>query len=269
MASIAADPGDPTVSIGRVFSRAFGTIGSNPVTTFAIAFLFGGLPTILLAYAIQKYGGQAPDFLGVLGTVVVGLAIPAATVAVAMITQGALVRATIAHGEGRKASFSESAAPGLGMALPLFVMAILSGAGIGLGLLFLVVPGVLLYVVWSVAGPALVEERLGALQALRRSRDLTRGARWKVFAVALIATIASLLATSVVGIINTTIFNGPENVMTPLGPDPRLPYLFYAVNGLFQTASLAVWGVIQTSLYVELREWQEGPQTDVLAEIFG
>lgn len=262
---MASAAGDPSVSIGRVFTHAFGTIGGNPVTTLGIAFLFGGLPSILLAYAVQKYGGQTIDLMG---DWIFLLATKGATIAVAMITLGALVRATTAHGEGRTASFSESAAPGVALALPLFVLAVLSGAGIGIGLLFLFVPGMLLFVIWSVAAPALVEERLGPLQALGRSRSLTKGARWKVLAVLLVATIGSWLASGVLGLINTGLFGGPEDLMTPLGTDPRLPFVFYSVNALFQTLNLAVWAVIQTSLYSELREWQEGPQTDRLAEIF-
>jgi hypothetical protein len=265
---MASDPGGPEVSVGRVFSRAFGTIGSNPAATLGIGFLFGGFPTVLLAYLVQTYGGQAPDLLGVLGETAVDLAMPAATIALSTITQGALVRATVLHGEGQASSLGESAAPALALTWPLFMMAILSGAAIGLGLLFLIVPGVLLYLIWSVAGPALVEERLGPLQALRRSRDLTRGTRWKVFAVVLVSMIASMLATSVMEMINIALFDKPGNLMEPLGPDPRLPFLFYTANAIFQTLSMAVWGVILASLYVELREWKDGPRTDGLAEIF-
>lgn len=262
---MASAAGDHNVLIGRVFSRAFGTLGGNPVTTLGIAFLFGGLPSILLAYAIQKYGGQTIDLVG---DSAFFLATKGATIGLMMVTQGALVRATIAHGEGRVAGFGESAAPGLAMALPLFLLAILSGAGIGLGLIFMVVPGVLLYVIWSVAAPVLVEERLGPLKALGRSRELTRGARWKVLAVLLVATVASWLASGVLGLINSGMFGGPEDLTVPLGTDPQLPLVFYSFNALFQTLNLALWAVIQTSLYVELREWREGPQTDRLAEIF-
>ncbi len=270
MATAAAGAGDRSVSIGRIFSRAFGTIGSNPLTALALAFLFGGLPTTLLAYAIQNHSHQAPDLLGVLGATVVGLATPACTIAMAMITQGALVRTTIAHSEGGVAGFGESAAAGLAVAFPLFVMAVLSGAAIGLGLILLVVPGALLYVIWAVAGPALVEERLGPLEALRRSRGLTRRARWKVFALVLVASIGSWLAGGVMGLVNTDLLGGPESLLEPLplGPPARLPLLFYSLNAVFQTLILAMWAVIQTSLYVELRDWTDGPSTEALADIF-
>src|SRR3546814_14987545 len=56
------------------------------------------------------------------------------------LVQGALVRATIAHTEGRRASFGESAAAGLAVALPLIGLSILAAIGIWLGLILLIVP---------------------------------------------------------------------------------------------------------------------------------
>ncbi|MFO1185905.1 MAG: hypothetical protein U1E56_14145 [Bauldia sp.] len=60
----------------------------------------------------------------------------------------------------------------------------------GLGLVFLltvlvgfalfVAPGVALATAWSLAGPALLGERIGILQSLRRSWSLTKGGRWQI-----------------------------------------------------------------------------------------
>jgi hypothetical protein len=188
-------------------------------------------------------------------------------IALAMITQGALVRATVAHSEGRKASFGESTAAGLAVALPLFGMAILSGLGMLVGLLLLIVPGVILYVMWSVSAPALVEERLGPIEALGRSRELTRGARWKVFGLLLVATVISWIFSGIIGLVSMTWYGGPIEFANAAAAG--LPFAYYAVNALFQTVSLALWGVIQSSLYVELRNWKDGPATEALAEIFG
>lgn len=268
MASAAAS-GDRSVSVGRVFNRAFGTVGASPVATLGIAFLFGGLPSIALGFALQRYGGWATSLIGDFGVVALTLLIFAAALALGIITQGALVRATIAHADGRVAGFSESASAGLAVALPLFVMALLSGIGIGLGFVLLVVPGLMLYVIWAVAGPALVEERLGPIRALGRSRDLTRGARWKVFGVAIVVSVATWIGAALVGLLNVGLLGGSADLLSLDGIDPRMPIAYYAVNALFQTVSLALWGVVQASLYVELREWREGPRTDALADIFG
>jgi hypothetical protein len=147
-------------------------------------------------------------------------------------------------------------------------MAILSGLGILAGLILLIVPGVILYVMWSVAAPALVEERLGPVEALGRSRELTRGARWKVFGLLLVVTVISWIFSAIIGLVSVMWYGGPADFASAAAGG-GLPLAYYAINAVFQTLSLAIWGVIQTSLYVELRDWKDGPATAKLADIFG
>jgi len=47
-----------------------------------------------------------------------------------------------------------------------------------------------------------------------------------------------------------------------------MPLGYLVVNAIAGTITSAVWGVILTSLYVELREWKDGPRTEALADIF-
>lgn len=267
MATAAADRDDRSVSIGRIFSRAFGTIGSNPVATLGIAFLFGALPSLLLAYVVQTAGTETFAALGSVG--VVALAIFSAVIAImlAMITQGALVRATTAYSEGRKASLGESAMAGLSVAVPLFLLGLVSAIGIALGFLLIIVPGIILYVMWSVAAPALVEERLGPIEALGRSSDLTSGARWKIFGLTLVIVVLYWMFSALVVMLGALWYGGLADFAVSAAGGMPIGYL--VVNAIAGTVTSAVWGVIQTSLYVELRDWKDGPQTEALAEIFG
>lgn len=267
MASVASVE-ERSVSIGRIFGRAFGTIAANPVTTLGIAFLFGALPSLLIGYSIQTLRAESFTFLGPLATMALGLVTMVIGIALAMITQGALVRATVAHSEGRKASFGESTAAGLSVALPLLGMAILSGLGILAGLVAVIVPGIILYVMWSVAAPALVEERLGPVESLGRSRELTRGARWKVFGLLLVVSVVSWICSAIIALVSVIWYGSPAD-FSAAAISSSLPLAYYAINGVFQTLNLAVWGAIQTSLYVELREWKDGPANERLADIFG
>jgi hypothetical protein len=65
----------------------------------------------------------------------------------------------------------------------LLVVGIAAGVGVVLGFLALVVPGLILITVWSVAAPVVVLERPPGLRALGRSRELVRGNGWQVFGV--------------------------------------------------------------------------------------
>jgi hypothetical protein len=266
MATRAADMQDRSVSIGRIFGRAFGTLGSNPVATFGIAFLFGALPSLFVAYGIQFVRAETLSRAGTVAAVAVAIFTILVSIMLAMITQGALVRATVAHSEGREASFAESAMAGLSVALPLFLLGLASGIGIALGFLFLVVPGIILYIMWSVAAPAMVEERLGVTDALGRSSELTSGARWKIFGLSLVVLVVYWLFSAVVAMLAMSFYGGPMQFAEAANGGMPLGYL--AINGIAGTLTSAVWGVIQSSLYVELRHWKDGPATDQLADIF-
>jgi ABC-type multidrug transport system fused ATPase/permease subunit len=68
----------------------------------------------------------------------------------------------------------------------LILVGILAAIGIVIGFIFIIVPGLYLITVWSVAAPVVVLENPGALAALSRSRELVRGNGWQVFGVILV-----------------------------------------------------------------------------------
>ena len=67
--------------------------------------------------------------------------------------------------------------------MPLLGLGIVAGIAIGIGFLLLIVPGLILMTIWSVAAPVLVLERAGVFASLGRSRELVRGNGWQVFGV--------------------------------------------------------------------------------------
>jgi hypothetical protein len=67
----------------------------------------------------------------------------------------------------------------------LVLVGILAGVGVVIGFVLLVLPGLILLTLWSVAAPVVVLEHPGAVAALRRSRELVRGNGWQVFGVIL------------------------------------------------------------------------------------
>lgn len=269
MATAAADGDGRSVSIGRIFSRAFGAIGGNPVATLGIAFLFSGLPSLALLYAAQNLQDFWLKAMAGLGTgAVVGFGAFSFLVYMLlwMITQGALVRATIAFSEGHKAGLGESIMAGLRAAVPLLLLAVLTTVAFAVGLVLLIVPGVILYVMWSVAAPALVDERLGPIEALGRSRYLTRGTRWKVFGLILVLLVMYWLFAALVGLISVMTYGGLDEFAASgsnLSPGDMV------INLISSTITSGVGGVIHSSLFVELRDWKDGPQAETLAEIFG
>lgn len=251
------------MSIGRVFQRAFGTIGDNPVATLGIAFLFSALPTALLTYVTQFNQRPLATASSFGAVIAVGLLSLLAMMVFAMLTQGAIVRATVAYGEGRRATFGESVMAGMSVIVPLFLLALVIGVTVSLAAMFFLIPGIILYVMWSVASPALVEERFGVSSALSRSSYLTKGARWRVFAVQAVMIVMIYLVSIAIGLIAVAV-NGGLSGFGALGG-----HVWYiALAAIARTATSAVWATTQASLYIELRDWKDGPQSDMLAEVF-
>ena len=256
---------DRRMSIGRVFSRAFATMGAHPALMFGTAFLFGALPGLLVNLAMQASGrAQATPF----SPASIGLSIVAGLLAIAfsIVAQGALVRVTVAHSDGEPVTFAESALAGLRKIVPLFILAVLMAFAIGFAALLLIVPGIILYVVWSVAGPALVAENTGIIGALGRSARLTSGARWNVFAIQLVAALYYVVAL-ITGIVVILVVGGAQGLAAAQAGGPNI--LITLLSGAFNTLSITVSAAVQTAMYVELRNWKEGPATSALGDIFG
>jgi hypothetical protein len=267
MATAATGGGEAGVSIERIFGRAFGTIRANPLATLGIAFLFSAVPSVALNYFVQGRQMQLMALVGPWGVIALGLATIVIAVIISAITQGALVRATVAHSDGRESTLAESAGAGLAVIVPLFLTGLLTAFGVGLAMILLIVPGVMLYCAWCVAGPVVVAERLWPIAAVERSRALTRGARWKIFGLLLILMVGYWILSAIVGVVTIQTSGGLRN-MAALNRGGGFPLSVLVLGGIVQTITACVWGVVISSLYVELRTWKDGPQSATLAEVF-
>jgi len=266
MATIAGERPDQNVSVGRVFERAFATIRHNPLPTLGLALLFGAIPGLLATYGVEQMqtalvaDGIPAGSLGVVYGFALLLSVVAGLVITAL-TQAVLTRTTVAESEGRRASFGESLKAGFAVLLPLIILSILLAIGVAFGFMLLIVPGIILYVMWSVAVPALVEERPGIFGAFGRSRELTRGARWKVFGILLVLLVVYWLVSGAVGVASLTTVGTQADVLS-------MPIGLTVASVLVGTLVNLFWGTVQASLYVELRDWKDGPATENLEQIF-
>jgi uncharacterized membrane protein len=253
------------LSIGQVFSRGLGVIVDNPVIVFGIAFLFGALPSVAITWLRQQWLLGIKDNYQMLGSAAVVLVSMFVGLVLQTLVQGSLVRATLAYARGEKATFSQCVGSALAVVLPLILLGILMVLGIWLGMILLFVPGVMLFVMWSVASPALVAERTGVFEAFGRSRFLTKGARWKVFGIEVILIVVYYVF---IGAFAATTFSATgSNFATSISTD-GLSFGWIVATVISSTLATTVWSTVQTSLYVELRNWKEGLPEQSLAEIF-
>jgi hypothetical protein len=252
------------MSVGRVFSRGFGVIADNPAAVLGVAFVLGALPSAAMSWFQQHLLATKMDSLQVIGTV--GVSISAAVVGLALqaLVQGSLVRATLAYARGERATFGECIRASFGVVLPLIGLAIVMAIAIAFGFMLLIIPGIMLFVIWSVASPALVAERTGVFEALGRSRELTRGARWKVFGVEALLIVGYYIFVAVLG----AALIGALGTDFKVVPASGIPIGWILATVLISMIVNTVWSTVQTSLYVELRTWKEGLPEQALEDIF-
>jgi hypothetical protein len=91
-----------------------------------------------------------------------------------------------------------AATPVLGQ---LLLVAVVAAVGIVIGFVLVIIPGLILITIWSVAAPVVVLERpAGVFAALARSRELVRGNGWQVFGVIFVLFFLVIIVTSAIQI---------------------------------------------------------------------
>ena len=128
---------------------------------------------------------------------------------------GALVEAVADIRDGRSdLGVSETFSKVWPRVWPLLGASILAGLGIAFGLVFLIVPGLILLTWWALIPPAIVLENRGVFESFGRSRELVRGHGWNVFGVLIITYLLSAVISGVIRAIFTPL---PDYVGTYIG----------------------------------------------------
>jgi hypothetical protein len=194
-------------------------------------------------------------FSGVLSTVLVaagsGLAVIALLISLVATTlfTGMVVELVSDIQDGRRDSSAgkllRAATPVLGQ---LILVGIVAGIGVVIGFILIIVPGLILITIWSVAAPVVVLERPAGLGALGRSRELVRGNGWQVFGVILLLDI-------LVAILAGGVELGADSAGTGVGIIVRV------VLGILTAPLSALAAAV---LYFDLRRLAGGGQPSVV-----
>ncbi|MER8633106.1 hypothetical protein NKH55_25565 [Mesorhizobium opportunistum] len=245
--------------IGRVFNNTFAVIGRNIGLCIGLAAVFSGLPNLVsqlarpAAHAVGDPAGLAEATANYTFGYFVGFAVFGILyVGLSLLLQSSLVRAAIEDMNGKRPTFGDCIRVAIRNLLPTLGIGLLVGLGVGVASIALVVPGIILWLGWSVSIPVLIQERLGVFGSMSRSRALTKGSRWALFGLFLILMIIALVIQSMSAVVI---------------------YLFHGIAAavlaaLVQTIVSMVISVATAVSYVELRQVKEGVSVDELAEIF-
>jgi hypothetical protein len=244
--------------VGHVLSQSWSVFSGN-FLTFMLVTGIASLPPLLLPQPARGTPANPFENLG-WGLFTVLLMIILSTLSQAVVLYGAFQVM-----RGRPVSLAESAQVGLRRFFPIIGLALSAGFLIALASLLFVVPGLMLYVMWFVATPVCVVEQLGPFRSMRRSRELTKGHRWKIFGLMLVILIPALIFGAIVGVVVVfTLGTGgflavASALATTLGQ---------VVNLIWSAAWTAFLAIVVVVTYHDLRVAKEGLDTEQIAAVF-
>ena len=169
------------------------------------------------------------------------------------ISAPAIIFGAVQSMRGRDFNIGESLRRGLRRFLPVIGVLIIFYIAFIVGFILLVVPGFIVATMFAVAVPVCVVEQAGPIQSLRRSTQLTKGSRWRIFGI-------WFLLALLIGI-----------------PPLPIQFLLFSIAGTYAAAvggiiygaiSLAFELVVFAVAYHDLRAAKEGIDIEQLASVF-
>jgi len=249
-------PADSDVSFGNVFERSFSIVFRNILPLLLLGAI-AALPYLLI-YSIQDdttAAAAAPITKANLSPdiIIIGAVTLIAAFALRPICQAIILFGAFQDMLGRDFPIGESLRKGLSRIFPIFGMLIVEGLALLVGFMLLFIPGYMLFVAWYAALPVLVVERLGPIASLRRSAELTKGHRWKIFGIIFVM---GIVAGIIGAVINAVALMFHEHAVHTI------------VQYLFQALLIAFESVVGVVLYHDLRAAKEGINTERIAAVF-
>lgn len=171
---------------------------------------------------------------------------------------GAVTYGAVQHLAGNPVRLGAMIRAGFRRIWPLVLVGILSGLIVLGGMLLLVIPGIIFAFALSVAVPAVVAERIGPVEAIRRSFALTKGSRLLIFASGLVVGLVGAAA------------NGVSNGLVALvGRSGGAVYVLAVAVGIaIEIVFATLPTVLPAVAYHDLRLAKEGVDTAALAKVF-
>lgn len=237
--------------MGRVISGTFSALTKNILTFCAGAIVLLGVPQAISIFAALNVaqGDETAGFLTL-------LAVPLSVIG-SSILSGYIVYTVVAGYRGEDITIGEAYSGAIRSMFGLIVASVLMSLGLVLGFLLLIIPGIIFMVMWSVTIPALVVEGLGPTAAMKRSQELTKGARWPIFWLSLIAVLINFALSFASAGFSVAAVSGEEATLSVL-----------LLQALVTILSSMIFGTGGAIIYSELRTIKEGIGTEQLASVF-
>jgi hypothetical protein len=233
--------------VGRVLGRSITVL----FRSYPKYILFGAVIALPNLITALYYGGIRAQALhasrpATWAITVLGLVVYA-------LCQSAMVYGAFQDIRGRRFDLAASVSRGLRRFFPVLGTSIGFGIIVMLGMILLFIPGLIFLTMYLVAIPICVVEALGPIQSLDRSRKLTKGYRWQIFAIYIVPLVVFLVGFILCDTIGA-LLAGETGA---------------AIFGFAISAAVSPYNAIVTIItYHDLRSAKEGLDIEQLAAVF-
>ena len=236
--------------VGRVLNRTSSVLSRN-FLIFFVVIAVAHLPALLFFKSTTMTANASGSEIAVaFGMMIGGLLL---MIVLSTLSQAIVLYGAFQNMRGREVSLSESLQVGLRRFFPIIGLAFLVTLLGMLAAIALIFPAFIVFTMWFVATPVCVVEQLGPWASMRRSRELTKGHRWKIFGLFVLMIIISAVAGSTI-----------QAAFTAMGGTPLAlvgDVLWNGVWGAFYAIAVVV-------TYHDLRAAKEGIDIDQIAAVF-
>lgn len=190
------------LEFGEILDASFSVLRRNFWTFVLVAVIPSAIGAGALGLLAASLSGSnrsdlsADELNAVIGGVVVTVLV---TIVASQIATAALYKAVVDTYIDGAATAGDALRFAVRRLHSLLWVSLLYALGLGLGLVLFVVPGVFLYVGWSLAIPVLMSEDARGTKALRRSRWLVKGRWWGIFGLLIVTFLIAGIFGEVIG----------------------------------------------------------------------
>ncbi len=183
---------------------------------------------------------------------------------------GGLVSAAVSHGtlqqlRGTRISATESIKVAASQAHIVVAVIILSTLAAGFASILFLVPGIFVWLNYSLAVPAAINEKLGATSAMQRSRSLAYGYRKQIFAAMLFIVALNVGCSYLISLFSGMSVFGAETTAALQHPTAAAMSKIHTWFPISTAISFPLWtitSVFPAVVYAQLRQVKE-PSVEV------
>jgi hypothetical protein len=275
-----------TLEVGDVLQTTFRTIGGAlvPILGCALAVV---IPTVVATFVIRvamyflvremMSGGDQAAAMAGLAMIPLYLVMILVLLATNAVGQGGIMYAVAETLSGRSASLGQAFRVGLSRAIWVFLTSLVVGLAVGVGTMACVIPGIIAFLFFAVAAPVCIVEKLGPIDSIQRSIQLTEGQRLTIFLVFLVVIVGwFVIAMCILAPVQMAVMGGaaymggggPDALQAMQNPFSLPQILMEIVNIPVQLVATMGFTTLIAVIYARLRGLRDGVDAQALASVF-